>query len=105
MEFLTLTVVAGDTAADSLISIKASASASGAEEYLMHVTGVAYTLLSPLGVDYISVTDLAVTAIALKNNVKGAGIYNTSAFFVFKLTALLRPFFLTLTNFRNIDPV
>jgi len=50
-----LNVVAGTTAADSLISIKASASASGAEEYLMHVTGVAYTLLSPLGVDYISV--------------------------------------------------
>ena len=50
-----LNVVAGTTAADSLISIKASASGSGAEEYLMHVTGVAYTLLSPLGVDYISV--------------------------------------------------
>ena len=53
-----LTVVAGDTAGDSLISIKASASASGAEEYLMHVTGVAYSLLSPLGVDYVSVEDI-----------------------------------------------
>ena len=50
-----LNVVAGTDAADSLISIKASASASGAEEYLMHVTGVAYTYLSPLGSDYISV--------------------------------------------------
>ena len=53
-----LTVVAGDTAGDSLISIKASASASGAEEYLMHVTGVAYSLLSPLGVDYVAVADI-----------------------------------------------
>ena len=54
-----LNVVAGTTAADSLISIKASASGSGAEEYLMHVTGVAYTLLSPLGSDYIAVADIA----------------------------------------------
>ena len=53
-----LTVVAGDTAGDSLISIKASASASGAEEYLMHVTDVAYTLLSPLGIDYVTVADI-----------------------------------------------
>jgi len=54
-----LTVVAGDTAGDSLISIKASASASGAEEYLMHVTDVAYTLLSPLGIDYVTVAEIA----------------------------------------------
>jgi hypothetical protein len=54
-----LTVVAGDTAGDSLISIKASASASGYEEYLMHVTGVAYGLLSPLGVDFVTVESIA----------------------------------------------
>ena len=53
-----LTVVAGDTAGDSLISIKASASASGAEEYLMHVTDVAYNVLSPLGIDYVTVADI-----------------------------------------------
>ena len=52
-----LTVVAGDTAGSSLISIKASASASGYEEYLMHVD-VAHTLLSPLGVDFVTVESI-----------------------------------------------
>ena len=52
-----LTVSEGDTSSDTLISIKASASTSGAEEYLMHVTGVATGLLSPLGIDYILTTD------------------------------------------------
>jgi hypothetical protein len=54
-----LTVAEGTTSADSLISIKATASASGAEEFLMHVTGVATSALSPLGIDYMLVADIA----------------------------------------------
>ncbi|MGY8792024.1 MAG: hypothetical protein ACKVKR_17380, partial [Pseudomonadales bacterium] len=53
-----LTVSEGDTSSDTLISIKASASTSGAEEYLMHVTGVATGLLSPLGIDYVLMADI-----------------------------------------------
>jgi hypothetical protein len=54
-----LTVAQGTTAADSVISIKATAAASGYEEFLMHVTGVATSALSPLGIDYMLVADIA----------------------------------------------
>jgi hypothetical protein len=54
-----LTVAEGTTSADSLISIKASASASGAEEFLMYVTGVTTSYLSPLGIDFIQPADIA----------------------------------------------
>jgi hypothetical protein len=54
-----LTVAEGTTSADSVISIKASETASGYEEFLMHVTGVATSALSPLGTDYMLVADIA----------------------------------------------
>jgi hypothetical protein len=54
-----LTVAAGTTSNDALISIKATETASGYEEYLMHVTGVAASSLSPLGIDYMLVADIA----------------------------------------------
>ena len=54
-----LTVAAGTTSDDALISIKATETASGYEESLMHVTGVAASSLSPLGIDYMLVADIA----------------------------------------------
>jgi hypothetical protein len=54
-----LTVAEGTTSSDSVISIKATETASGYEEFLMHVTGVATSALSPLGIDYMLVSDIA----------------------------------------------
>jgi hypothetical protein len=54
-----LTVAEGTTSADSVISIKATETASGYEEFLIHVTGVATSALSPLGIDYMLVSDIA----------------------------------------------
>jgi hypothetical protein len=52
-----ISVEAGTTSSDSLISVKAASSTSGNVEYLMHVTGIAVASLDVLSADFI--TDFA----------------------------------------------